>query len=87
MEALISGVPSLLSDRVGFGEAIKETMAAHLVELNENSIVDGLNKMLDDKEYCQTLSKNGMNLVKNRYDITLVAKQLHAEFEKIIKIK
>ena len=85
LEALISGVPSLLSNRVGFGEAIKEANAAHLVELNESSIINGLNKMLDDKDYCQTLSKNGISLVKNRYDIELVAKQLFNEFEKIIK--
>lgn len=84
LEALISGVPSLLSDRVGFGETIRETNAAHLVELNEDSIVNGLNKMLDNKEYCQTLSKNGISLVKNRYDIELVAKQLFGEFEKIV---
>jgi glycosyltransferase involved in cell wall biosynthesis len=82
---LISGVPSLLSDRVGFGETIRETNAAHLVELNQESIVNGLNKMLDDKEYCQKLSKNGISLVKNRYDIELVAKQLFSEFEKIVK--
>jgi glycosyltransferase involved in cell wall biosynthesis len=85
LEALISGVPSLLSDRVGFGEAIRETNAAHLVELNENSIIEGLNKMLDDKDYCQSLSINGISLVKNRYDIELVAKQLFNEFEKIVK--
>jgi glycosyltransferase involved in cell wall biosynthesis len=85
LEALISGVPSLLSDRVGFGETILETNAAHLVDLNEDSIVNGLNKMLDDKEYCQTLSKNGRSLVKNRYDIELVATQLFNELKKIVK--
>ena len=85
LEALISGVPSLLSDRVGFGEAIKETKAAHLIELNEKSISHGLNKMLDDKTYCQMLSKNGITLVENRYDIEIVAKQLFNEFEKIVK--
>ena len=85
LEALISGVPSLLSDRVGFGEAIKENKAAHLVELNEDSIAEGLNKMLDDKAYCQMLSNNGISLVKERYDIELVAKQLFNEFEKIVK--
>jgi glycosyltransferase involved in cell wall biosynthesis len=85
LEALISGVPSLLSDRVGFGDAIKETKAAHLIELNQNSIVKGLNKMLDDKDYCHELSKNGKSLVKNRYDIELVGKQLFNELEKIVK--
>ena len=85
LEALISGVPSLLSDRVGFGEAIRESKAAHLVELNEQSIVDGLNRMLDDKVYCESLSVNGISLVREKYDIELVAKQLYNEFEKIIK--
>jgi len=85
LEALISGIPSLLSDRVGFGEAIKEKKAAHIVALNPESIVLGLDKMLDDEKYCQTLSKNGIDLVKNRYDIELVARQLYHEFEKIVK--
>ncbi len=87
LEALISGVPSLLSDRVGFGEAIKESNAAHLVKLNQESISEGLLKMLDDEEYCKTLSKNGITLVENSYDIKLVAKQLYEEFEKIMKCK
>ena len=87
LEALISGVPSLLSDRVGFGEAIRETNAAHLAELTQKSITEGLIKMLDDETYCKTLSKNGIALVKNSYDIKLVAKQLYEEFEKIMKRK
>ena len=87
LEALISGVPSLLSDRVGFGEAIRKTNAAHLVELTTESITQGLIKMLDDETYCRTLSKNGITLVKNSYDIKLVAKQLYEEFEKVMKSK
>jgi glycosyltransferase involved in cell wall biosynthesis len=83
LEALISGIPSLLSDRVGFGEAIRETNAAHLVELTPKSIGEGLHKMLDNEDYCRQLSKNGINLVKDRYDIELVARQLFKEFQKI----
>lgn len=85
LEALISGIPSLLSDRVGFGEAIKETNSAHLVDLNVWSIVEGLNKMLDNQEYCDNLSKNGIALVKSKYDIEIVARRLFEEFEKIVK--
>ena len=85
LEALISGIPSLLSDRVGFGEAIRENHAAHLVDLNVESIVEGLNKMLDNQEYCDNLSKNGMALVKSKYDIEIVARRLFEEFEKIVK--
>lgn len=83
LEALISGVPSLLSDRVGFGPAIKETNAAHLVDLNVESIKYGLVKLLDNQAYAEELAQNGKNLVRSRYDIKIVAKQLLAQFEKI----
>lgn len=83
LEALVSGIPSLLSDRVGFGESIRENQAAHLVELNVESIVKGLHKMLDDKKYCEYLAENGKTLVKEKYDIALVAKSLFEEFKKI----
>ncbi|MEA5401607.1 glycosyltransferase [Arcicella sp. DC2W] len=85
LEALVSGIPSLLSDRVGFGESIRESNAAHLVELNSESIVNGLTKMLDDEKYCELLAKNGKALVKEKYDIELVAKNLFEEFKKIAK--
>lgn len=85
LEALISGIPSLLSDRVGFGEAIRENHAAHLVDLNVDSIAAGLNKMLDNQEYCNNLANNGIALVKSKYDIEIVARRLFTEFEKIVK--
>jgi len=56
-----------------------------LVKLNKYSIVEGLNKLLDDKEYCRVISENGIDLVKNKYNIDLVAKQLFSQFEKIIE--
>ncbi|MBB6004495.1 glycosyltransferase [Arcicella rosea] len=85
LEALVTGIPSLLSDRVGFGESIRESNAAHLVELNSESIVNGLTKMLDDEKYCELLANNGKALVKEKYDIELVAKNLFEEFKKIAK--
>lgn len=85
LEALVSGIPSLLSDRVGFGESIRQSNAAYLVALNSDSIVVGLQKMLDDREYCKQLAINGKNLVKVKYDIELVAKELFEEFKKIAK--
>jgi len=87
LEALISGVPSLLSDRVGFGEAIRANNAAHIAELNVESIVNGLTQMLDNQDYCNILSQNGIELVKSKYDIEIVARRLFEEFEKIANIK
>ncbi|MFC0183640.1 glycosyltransferase [Pseudarcicella hirudinis] len=74
-----------MSDRVGFGEALRETNSAHLVSLSSNSIEEGLMKMLDDPEYCKELVANAQNLVRSRYDIEIVAKNLLEEFRKIVR--
>jgi glycosyltransferase involved in cell wall biosynthesis len=84
LEALISGVPSLFSKKVGFSEAIIETQSAHIVDLNIESIAEGIIKMLDDENYCSQISQNGIKLVKSRYDIDIVGQQLFEEFQKIV---
>jgi glycosyltransferase involved in cell wall biosynthesis len=83
LEAMASGTPVLVSDRVGFGEVIRETQTGHIVELNPESVRMGLEKMLDNKAYRQQLQDNALNLVKSRYDIQIVAGNLVKEFQKI----
>ncbi|WP_446686869.1 glycosyltransferase [Pseudarcicella hirudinis] len=41
--------------------------------------------MLDDPEYCKELVANAQNLVRSRYDIEIVAKNLLEEFRKIVR--
>jgi glycosyltransferase involved in cell wall biosynthesis len=83
LEALICGIPSILSDRVGFGEVLKERNAAYITELKVEAISEGILKMLNDSDYCERISENGKNLVKEKFDIEIVAQQLLNEFQKI----
>lgn len=85
LEAMASQLPTLVSDRVGFGETINQTKAGHLIELTVESVEEGLNKMLNDSEYCNQLKENAFELVKSQYDIEIVASQLIAAYQKIIK--
>ncbi|MFN8356522.1 MAG: glycosyltransferase [Spirosomataceae bacterium] len=84
LEAMSARVPALVSDRVGFGEAIREHQAGHLVELTSQSVEEGLDKMLHDAEYGRQLSENAYQLVKNQYDIEIVASNLICEFQKVV---
>lgn len=85
LEAMSAQLPTLLSDRVGFGETIRETQAGHLVDLTVDSVAAGLTQMLDDQAYCEQLRNNAFELVKSRYDIEIVASQLMAAYQKIIR--
>lgn len=83
LEAMAAQVPVLVSDRVGFGPEIKQAKAGHLIELTAASVSIGLNQMLSDPDYRNTLKINAYQLVKTHYDIEVVAGQLVSEFQKI----
>ena len=84
LEAMAAGTPALVSDRVGFGEAIRQHEAAGLVELTPDSIRAGLEKLLGNDALRQRVSQNATALLRANYDIDVVAKRLLDEYTKII---
>lgn len=88
LEAMASGTPALVSDRVGFGEAIRQHNAAGLVEsLTPEGVLKGLETMLGDDQLRQQVADNATALLKAQYDIDIVAKRLLDEYEKIVGAK
>ncbi|GAB3994832.1 glycosyltransferase [Spirosoma daeguense] len=85
LEAMAAGTPALVSDRVGFGETIREHEAAELVELTPEGVRAGLERMLGNDARRQQLSQNATALLKAQYDIEIVAKRLLDEYAKIVK--
>jgi glycosyltransferase involved in cell wall biosynthesis len=85
LEALVSGTPSVLSDKVGFADNIITTESAIIVDLTTESIKDGINRLLDDTELANKIAKNGQHLVRTQYDIRVVGKRIMSEFLKIMK--
>ncbi|MFD2936558.1 glycosyltransferase [Spirosoma flavum] len=88
LEAMAAGTPTLVSDRVGFGEVIRKHEAAGLLaHLTVESVTIGLEKLLGDDKLRQRITLNAMALVKAQYDIDVVAKQLLDEYSKIVRSK
>lgn len=87
LEAMAAGTPTLVSDRVGFGETIREHQAAELVELTPDSVRNGLAKMLGNENLRQQVKQNATALLQERYDINIVAKRLLDEYEKAVKAR
>ena len=84
LEAMAAGTPALVSDRVGFGDAIREHDAAGLVELTPDGVRAGLETMLGDDARRQRVSQNATVLLRAHYDVDIVAKRMLDEYEKII---
>ncbi len=78
LEAMAAGLPALVSDRVGFADTIRQYQAAHIADLTETSILDGLTALLSNTDYRAGLSQRAKTLVQSQYDIETVAGQLLA---------
>ncbi len=81
LEAMVAGVPAVVSDRVGFGEAIRETGAACLTDLTVAGVLASLEKVLTDTDYREQIRAAGQALVRERYTIEVVADQLLAAYQ------
>lgn len=86
LEAMTSKVPTLVSDRVGFGDYIKKYNAAYLTPLNSDGVAKGLLKILQDKNYAEELKNQAFKMVTDNFDIAVVANQLLEEYKKIKKM-
>lgn len=85
LEAMTSGVPALVSDRVGFGDYIGRYEAAFLAPLNSEGVAEGLLKILQDRTYAEAIANRAYNMVTENFDIRVVANQLLEEYKKVQK--
>ncbi|RYC70631.1 glycosyltransferase [Spirosoma sordidisoli] len=87
LEAMAAGTPALVSDRVGFGEAIREHEAAGLVDLTPEGVRAGLERMLGNDALRERVRQNATNLLRTQYDIEIVAKRLLDEYSRVARKK
>ncbi len=86
LEAMAAGTPVLVSDRVGFGDTIRQHEAGGVVDdLTVESVRAGLERLLENDALRQRISQNALVLLRTHYDIDIVAKQLLAEYAKVIR--
>lgn len=86
LEAMTSGVPCVVSDRVGFGDYIRKHDAAYLCDLNQADVASGILKILQDSNFAKNVAERAYNMVVDNFDIRVVASQLLEEYKKVHKI-
>lgn len=84
IEAMASGLPVVISDRVAIHEVIKNAMAGRVVFLSPIEIKEAINELLDDHELRKKMGENGRRLVLDKFDIRRSAKTLASIYSSLI---
>ncbi|MCM8782378.1 MAG: glycosyltransferase, partial [Candidatus Omnitrophica bacterium] len=85
VEAMACGVPVVISNKVGIHREVQKNKAGLVVECNAISLFEAIKSILDDKGFAEKISFNGINLVKEYYDINKVAVKMAKVYEDISK--
>ncbi|GAB3759973.1 glycosyltransferase [Spirosoma pomorum] len=85
LEALAAGLPTLLTEHVGFGDYIRQYEAAHLCEPTEQSVYDGLTYLLTNPEKGDQLGKNAQRMIDEQCDIDVLANKLSDAYREAIE--
>ncbi|WP_420149241.1 glycosyltransferase [Spirosoma sp.] len=84
LEALATGVPSLLTEHVGFGDYIRSYQSAHLCEPTEQSVYDGLTYLLNNPDKAAELARNAQKMIAEECDIDVLARRLLDTYKGIV---
>lgn len=85
VEAMASGTPIIISNKVGIYKEIKRYKAGIVVETNIESLYNGIKILLKNNNLKKEISENAKKIVKNEYDIEKVADKMIEVYENILK--
>ncbi len=84
VEAMLSGVPVLVSDHVGICREILADGAGVVVPIEVEAVAGALVKLLSDPEGLRVMGEAAVESARRRYDIDLVARQMATAYEDIL---
>jgi glycosyltransferase involved in cell wall biosynthesis len=84
VEAMASGLPVVISNRVNIWREVAGANAGIAVNCDAAALADGLVALLDDGELRRTQGENGRRLVRQRYDWKIVADQMLRVYREIL---
>lgn len=85
LEALATGVPLLVSDKVPVGYWAEKVNAGQVVSANAEAFCKAACDILKDPIRMKAMGERGRDLVRDRYSIDQVARQLLAHYQAIVE--
>lgn len=84
VEAMLAGVPVLVSEHVGISREVQADGAGLVVPLKVEAIAQGLTQMLSDPDRLKAMGRAAAASARRRYDIDTVARQMATAYEDIL---
>jgi len=84
IEAMVCGVPVILSNRVGIYRDVEKKGAGVIIEPNVDSLYNGIRTLLDNRELAIKTGENGREMVKEYYDINAVSDKMIGLYKQLI---
>ena len=85
LEGMLSGTPTVVSDVGGLNEIVEHGVTGMKSYAgNSNSIADSILALLYDQELCDRVSKNAIEVVKEKYNWNIIAQATFKTYEKAI---
>ena len=81
IEATASGIPIVCSDIPGNNDIVKNGYNGYLVNGSKEEYLEHIEKILNNRQLAGEISKNGIELAKNRYDQKTIIKELIALYQ------
>lgn len=84
VEAMICGIPVIVSNKVGISNEIKKYNAGVVTFLNKNDLTVALKNVINSVELKSRIKLGGKKLVEEMFNIEIVAKLMIEEYKKTI---
>jgi len=76
LEAMAAGTAVLMSNEVALSSLVEQYQLGFITQLNEQDIINALNKALNELDTTHQMGRNGQNLVKEHYQWPTISKKL-----------
>ncbi len=84
IEAISYGIPVIVTPGTNMVEDVRKNKLGYVCDLNEQSILNILNKAYEDKRNFESISNNEIIYAKNKFDWNIIAKNIIEEYSKIL---
>ncbi|MBI3591469.1 MAG: glycosyltransferase [Candidatus Melainabacteria bacterium] len=84
VEAMLCGVPVVISNRVGICTEIQKNRAGIIIDLTPRSLFTGMKSLLENPDLSKNISKQGKKLAEENYDVNKIADMMIKAYEGVI---
>lgn len=83
-EAMAAGLPVVISNRIGISRFVGQANAGIVVPLTEESIADGLGRLLKQPEKLREIGARARKIAEENFELSIVARRMSACYAEIL---